>query len=114
ALKQAEISVSLSNGEMIATDTAKIVLMNDKLINLIDVLDLAKQLQKTHRKTLLSGVIPTVGIIGGVFVFNISVSIAIVGYMSGVGLSLGYAVSPLFTEKRRNKKAIKKLKEKYR
>lgn len=109
ALKQAEVSVSLSGASTIATDTAQIILMNEKLNNIIDLIELSKQLSVTHRNTLVSGVVPTVGIIGGVFFFHMGVSAAILAYLSGIGLSMGYAMLPLLKERARNKKITKQL-----
>lgn len=103
ALKQAEVSVSISGASTIATDTAQIVFMNEKLSNIVDLIILSKQLETTHRNILLSGTVPTAGIIGGVFFFNMGVSAAILTYLLSTGFSLGSAILPLVRESIRYK-----------
>ena len=110
ALQQADVSVSLSGPATISADTAQVVLINETLSSLIDLLKLSQQLENTHRKTLLAGALPSAGIIGGVLFFHMGITAAIITYLASLSLSMGYAISPLLIENRRNKKSIKQLK----
>lgn len=101
ALKQAEISVSLRGASTIATDTAQVVLMNESLDQIVDLIEIAKQLDRTYKNTALVSAIPTVGIIGGVFLLNFTISTAIFAYLAGMGLSFTSAMLPLAKEWRR-------------
>jgi len=104
ALKQADVSVSLSGASTIATDTAQVVLMNEELGQLIELIDLAKQLDKTYKKTIMSSAIPSVGVIGGVFLFHLTLSVTIIAYVAGMGLSMTYAMLPVAKEARLSKR----------
>jgi Cu2+-exporting ATPase len=99
ALKQAEVSVSLRGASSIATDTAQVVLMNGQLDQLIELIELAKQLDVNLKNTFLVSVIPTAAIVGGVLIFNLSLTAAIIVYMVSMGLSVTNAVFPLLKEK---------------
>lgn len=107
ALKQAEVSVSLRGASTIATDTAQVVLMNEQLIQLIDLIDIAKDLDNTYKKIIVSSAIPSIGIIGGIFFFHFTLSAAIAGYIAGMGMSVTHAMTPLTKEWFRSKKENK-------
>ncbi len=111
ALKKANVSVSLNGASAIAVDTAEVILMEKNLGNLIDLIDLAKDLKANVKRTMLSGVIPTGIIIGGVFFFHLSMAKAAALYVAGVTASTVNSVSPLLnhkiTEQQRNKKDLK-------
>lgn len=107
ALKQAEVSVSLRGASTIATDTAQVILMNEQLSQLIDLIDIAKNLDNTYKKTIASSAIPTVGIIGGVFLFHLTLTAAFIGYFAGMGMSMTHAMSPLAKEWLRSQKENK-------
>ena len=99
ALQQANVSLSLRGASTVATNTAQIVLMNEELGQLIELLELAKKLESTYKNAILSSSIPSVGIIGGVFLFHLSLSAAIVAYTAGMGASLSQAMLPLLKER---------------
>jgi P-type E1-E2 ATPase len=99
ALKQAEVSVSLRGASSIATDTAQVVLMNGQLDQLIELIELAKQLDVNLKNTFLVSVIPTAAIVGGVLILNLSLTAAIIVYMVSMGLSVSNAILPLLKEK---------------
>ena len=115
ALKQAEVSVSLSGASTIATDTAQIILMNEELGQIIDLIELSKGLQKTYKNTILSSAIPTAGVFGGVLFFHVGLTAAIAAYMGGMSMSMGHAMYPLLKEKMnksRNKNKPEELEKK--
>ncbi len=99
ALKQAEVSISLHGASTIATDTAQIVLMNEQLTQLLEVIALAKDLDRTFKNTITASAIPSVAIVGGVFIFHLGITAAIVAYLAGMGMSFTSAMLPLLKEK---------------
>jgi len=95
ALKQAEVSISLRGASTIATDTAQVILTNESLDQLIELIDLAYELDANFKSTVIASALPSIAIVGGVFIFHISLSAAIACYMLGMGLSIGNALRPL-------------------
>ena len=100
ALKQANVSVSLRGASTIATDTAQIVLMNEELSQLLDLIELSKRLDHTHKKIVFSSAVPSAGIFGGLVFFHITLSTAVIGYVAGLGASITHAMLPLLKERR--------------
>jgi P-type E1-E2 ATPase len=98
ALKQAQVSVSLRGASTIATDTAQVVLMNKQLDQLLQLIDLAKQLESNLNKTLISGIIPSTTIVVGVFVMHLSLPFALSCYMAGMTAGVVNAMWPIFKQ----------------
>jgi Cu2+-exporting ATPase len=73
ALKQSNVSCSLSGATSIAIDTAQIILMNRDLSQLLELFDLAKNLQKNMDTNLFTTIYPGTISIGGVFLFHFGV-----------------------------------------
>ncbi|MDQ7090908.1 MAG: heavy metal translocating P-type ATPase [Methylococcales bacterium] len=87
ALKKANVSVSLSGASSIATDTAQVILMDESLRQLPYLFDLAGHLDKNLRIGFMTGLIPGIICVGGVYVFQIGVITA--GMLYNIGLSAG-------------------------
>jgi Cu2+-exporting ATPase len=51
ALKQAEVSISLRGASTIATDTAQIVFMEERLVRVLDLRDIARDLERNVRRS---------------------------------------------------------------
>ena len=100
ALKQAEVSVSLRGASTIATDTAQIVLMKEDLNQLLDLIVIAKRLERNFKTSVLLSAGPTIGIFVGVYFFQLSLASAVALYLAGVGLSVGQAMLPLLAERK--------------
>lgn len=98
ALKQAEVSVSLRGASTIATDTAKVIITNERLDQLIDLFELSGALEGNFKRSLLAGLIPTIAIIGGVFFVNLSLTAAITLYLGGMSAGVSNAMLPRVTE----------------
>ncbi|MEM9457034.1 MAG: heavy metal translocating P-type ATPase [Myxococcota bacterium] len=110
ALKQAEVSVSLRGASTIATDTAQIILMNERLDQLIELLELSRSLDKNFKRTVAIGVIPSLAITGGVFVLHFQLPAAIALYAAGMLSGSVNAMAPLLGEYRR-KRALRDARE---
>ena len=89
ALKQADVSVSLSNATQVANETAQIILTDDTLTQLPMLFTFADDLQANMRGNLMAGTVPGLICIGGVFFLNFGVLAA--GVLSWTGLTLGVA-----------------------
>lgn len=100
ALKKADVSISLRGATTIATDTAQIVLMDQSLAKLGDLLDLAKNFDKTIKQGFWTTVVPGVICIGGVFFLHFGIVAAELLFQLGFFSGLGVAMLPLFNEKR--------------
>jgi heavy metal translocating P-type ATPase len=98
ALKKAQVSVSLRGASTLATDTAQVILMNKQLEQLIQLIDLAKQLESNLDRTLISGLIPTATIVVGVFALHLSLPFAIGCYMAGMTAGVGNAMWPIIKQ----------------
>jgi Cu2+-exporting ATPase len=92
ALKQADVSISLTGASSIAKDTAQVLLMSGNLKNLDQLFDLGKQLESNLNISLMATVIPGVIIVGGVFILHTGVISAVLfnnfGMLAGVGNSM--------------------------
>ena len=99
ALKQAHVSISLQQAADIATDNAQIVFMNENLQQLLTLLSLAKKAEKNLKNTFLAGIIPSGAILGGVFLLNFGLPMAITCYTAGMVTSMSNAMLPLLDNK---------------
>lgn len=93
ALKQADVSISLTGASAIAKDTAQILLMSGNLKNLEELFKLGKEMQANLDKGLMATVVPGVVIIGGVFLFHAGVVSAVI--LNNCGLFAGVSNSML-------------------
>jgi len=100
ALKKADVSISLRGATTIATDTAQIVLMDQSLAKLGDLLDLAKNFDKTIKQGFWTTIVPGVICIGGVFFLHFGIVAAEILFQLGFFSGLGVAMLPLLNEKR--------------
>jgi heavy metal translocating P-type ATPase len=98
ALKKAQVSVSLRGASTIATDTAQVILMETQLNQLIQLIDLAKQLESNFDRTLISGIIPSATIVVGVFALHLSLPFALSCYMAGMTAGVGNAMWPIIKQ----------------
>ncbi|KPA16884.1 heavy metal translocating P-type ATPase [Candidatus Magnetomorum sp. HK-1] len=98
ALKKSQVSISLSGASSIATDTAQIILMDKQPDQLIQLLDLAQNLKRDMNNILISGIIPSVAIIGGVFLIHLRIPFAIACYMTGMTAGVSNALWPSIKE----------------
>ncbi|MEM9459463.1 MAG: heavy metal translocating P-type ATPase [Myxococcota bacterium] len=98
ALKQAEVSISFSGASTIATDTAQIVLTSDRIDQLIDVFELSRELDESFRQVVVAGLVPSVAIATGVFIFGISLTSAMLMYTGGMAFGVYGAMRPRIAE----------------
>ena len=103
-LQQVDVSVSLQDVSTLNKRAAQAILMNKDLNQLIDLLELARSLNKTHTINLVTGAIPTLAIVGGVLTVQLSIPVAILYYIAGMSASVANAMLPLLKEYYRNKK----------
>lgn len=73
ALKQANVSISLSGASSAATDTAQIILMDGDLNKLKTLFEISQSFEANMRTNYLTSMIPGAISLGGVFLFNMGV-----------------------------------------
>ncbi|MDM8560524.1 heavy metal translocating P-type ATPase [Candidatus Parabeggiatoa sp. HSG14] len=95
ALKQADVSISLTGASMIATDTAQILLLDKNLSQLNKLFDLAQELNTNLNTGLATTIVPGVIVIGGVFFFHFGITIASILYTTGLAAGIGHSMLPL-------------------
>ena len=81
ALKQANVSVSLRGASTIATDTAQIVLMDERLDQLLFLFDQAKELDTNMRNSLVVSIVPGLFSLGGIYFLHFGfLTASLLGY----------------------------------
>ena len=100
ALKTANVSVSLRGASTIATDTAQVILMDGNLKSLMNLFDIATDMQQNMKGNLAATIIPSVVTIGGAFFLHFGVLSAIWLYNVGLLAGVANAMRPMITYKR--------------
>lgn len=100
ALKKANVSVSLRGASTIATDTAQIILMDGSLKSLVQLFDIATEMEQNMKGNLLATIVPSVVTIGGAFFLHFGVLSAIWLYNVGLLAGVANAMRPMITYKR--------------
>jgi Cu2+-exporting ATPase len=95
ALKQANVSVSMRGATTIATDTAKIVLMDGNLNQLVRLFDLSRDFERNMQTNLMMTIIPGVICIGGIFFFHFGLIAAVVLYNASLGIGVLNTMVPI-------------------
>jgi Cu2+-exporting ATPase len=99
ALKKANVSISLRGASTVATDTAQVILMNQKLDQLEELFDLAQAYEANMKSIFATVITPSLIGLGGVFFLHYGLSYMIlmsqVGFIGGIGVAL----SPLLQHK---------------
>jgi Cu2+-exporting ATPase len=92
ALRQANVSISLSGATSVAIDTAQIVMMDQSLRQLPALLNLVDEFNGNMRAGFVAAMVPGFVTIGGVFLLKLgifaSTMIYNVGLMAGVGIAM--------------------------
>jgi len=95
ALKKANVSISMRGASTAATDTAAIILMDGTLNKLIQLFDIANDLEHNMNRSTILTILPGVICIGGVFFFHFGLFTAIMLNNFGLAASLSNALLPL-------------------
>jgi len=99
ALKQAHVSISLRGATTVATDTAQIVMMNQSLRSLPALIDLSHELNRNLMTSLGISTIPSLMVLGGVFLFNFGLPISLATSTGSFVLSVANAMMPTLRER---------------
>lgn len=70
AMEQANISISLSGASTIATDVAKVVIMDGSLLHIPYLFELSRKLDKNLSRSLILNIVPNVIALNGVLFFH--------------------------------------------
>ena len=95
ALKEANVSISLSGASTVATDTAQIVLMDGDLARIESLFEISTAFEANMRANFTLSMVPGVIILSGVFVFNMGLVGALLIYFSSEALALMNCMMPL-------------------
>ncbi len=95
AMKKANISISLSGANSVATDTAQIVLMDASLKHLPKLMHLSVELNENLYKSWLFNIIPGVSTVICAFAFRIDILAGLLISQSGLILGTINAMMPL-------------------
>lgn len=98
AMKQADVSVSLSGASAVAVDMAQVVLMDQTLTRLPLLFDLSDRLASNQKASFVSTMVPGGITIGGAFLLGFGVASASLLYVGGLAAGIGIALYPRFRE----------------
>jgi len=96
ALKQADVSVSLSGASTIATDTAQIILMDGSLKQIPKLFEIANAFERNMKGNLWATIVPGVMCVGGVYLFNIGLITSIAIFNMGLLAAVYNSMLPRF------------------
>jgi len=94
ALRQADVSISIRGATTLATDSAQIILMNPSLSPINELFDLGKNFELNLSRTLRLAFVPAGIVVGGVMLFGLGVSTAIMLFSIGIVSSVTSALIP--------------------
>lgn len=95
ALKEANVSISLSGASTVATDTAQIILMDGDLARIESLFEISKAFEKNMHANYLNSMIPGVITLTGVFLLHMGLVGSLVVYFSSKILGLANCMMPL-------------------
>jgi Cu2+-exporting ATPase len=95
AMKQADVSVSLSGATSVATDAAQIVLMDGSLSHLADLFEISDSLEKNLPNSLIINITAGVVTISSAFLLRIDILTAMLISQGGLGIGILNAMAPL-------------------
>jgi Cu2+-exporting ATPase len=95
AMKEANISISLSGATSIATDVAQIVLMDGTLNHLADLFEISSSLERNLQNSLIINLVPGAITVASAYIFRIDVLVAMLISQLGLLVGLGNAMIPL-------------------
>ena len=100
ALKQADVSISLSGASVAAIDSAQIILMNEKLDSLIQLIDISRDFEENQKTNLMISLTPGLMCIGGVFLLHFGIYTSFILDYSSLAIGVKNAMSPLIEQGR--------------
>ncbi|MEZ4860200.1 MAG: heavy metal translocating P-type ATPase [Caldilineaceae bacterium] len=103
ALKQADVSISLRGATTVATDIAQIIFMDQSLVQLDHLFDLARQLDANLKRSFAAMIIPGVVNLGGALFFRFGIRSAIVLFNVSLLAGVANSLSPLLKLKQKSR-----------
>lgn len=100
ALKEANLSISLSSATQIAMDTAQIVLMDGSLKQLDKLFDIVQDFDNNTKTSFIMTSIPTILSISGVVLLHASIFTTIFLYYGGLFIGVGNSMLPLINQQK--------------
>ncbi|MEM6406199.1 MAG: heavy metal translocating P-type ATPase [Pseudomonadota bacterium] len=106
ALKQANLSISLSGATTVAMDAAQIVFMDGSLKQLDRLFDISHDFDRNMQTSFMVSTIPTILSISGIFLLHMSFIATLFLYYSGLVIGIGNSMQPLIRQQRTEHKTI--------
>ncbi|MEM7538685.1 MAG: heavy metal translocating P-type ATPase [Chloroflexota bacterium] len=106
ALKKANVSVSLRGASTVATDTAQVILMSQKLDQLCDLFELTREFESNMKGIFATTIFPALLAIGGVFFLQLGVTYVVIINQMGLVGGISYALWPLLRNNRRQSRLL--------
>jgi Cu2+-exporting ATPase len=94
ALKQADVSISLSSAAGLALDTAQIIVPDTALAQVLTLFDLSTRLHNRMQGNVACSIVPGVTTIAGVYLFHFGIVAAYILYYTGLMAGMGNAMLP--------------------
>lgn len=101
ALKKAAVSVSLRGASTVATDTAHVVLLDQSLLQLCTLFELARSLNTNMKLTLSTIILPSAVTLGGIIFWGFGLTSAFLLPQLGLLTGVATALSPLILHRKR-------------
>jgi len=98
ALKEANVSISLSGASTVATDTAQVILMDGDLARIEALFEISKAFEKNMQTNYLNSMIPGVITLTGVFMLHMGLVGALIIYFTSEALALANCMMPLIKD----------------
>jgi len=111
ALKESNVSISLSGASSVATDTAQVILMDGDLAKIESLFEISKAFEKNMKTNYRNSMIPGVITLSGVFLFHMGVIGALTIYFTSEALSLMNCMMPLVKDEMSEDGASWKIKD---
>jgi heavy metal translocating P-type ATPase len=99
ALKKAAVSISVTGGSDIARESAQVVLLGSNLLQVVDLLDLSRELRRRQRTGTVTAIVPSLVSLGGVVVLGFGMWQIGVIYLATSIVSVGNAMLPLLSQR---------------
>ncbi len=98
ALKEADVSISLSGASTVAMDTAQIILMDGDLARIESLFEISKEFERNMKTNFRLSMIPGVIILTGVFTFHMGIIGALTIYFTSEIIALMNCMLPLIKD----------------
>lgn len=98
ALKQADVSISLSGASVAAVDSAQIILLEGKLDYITQLIEISHAFEKNQKTNLVYSMIPNIVCVGGVFLLSFGIYTSLLLYYGSLAMGIRNTTKPIIKE----------------